>query len=147
MAMTSCNECARDISDKALTCPGCGAPNNSPRELSPEEALMMIDNKSHSPVAPSGEKQQIEYSLKRSVTDPLLREQRRASRERKEASSGGAAGALIGATLGYFMVAVGCNHIEKIGSSQEFIMSLIVSSPLIVLGMLLGYFFGKSLGR
>lgn len=25
MAMTQCRECGRDISDKALACPGCGA--------------------------------------------------------------------------------------------------------------------------
>ena len=45
------------------------------------------------------------------------------------------------------MVAVGCNHLENIDSAEGFIASLIVSSPLIVLGMLLGYFFGKALGR
>ena len=26
MALTRCTECGREISDKALTCPGCGAP-------------------------------------------------------------------------------------------------------------------------
>jgi uncharacterized OB-fold protein len=28
MALTNCSECGREISDKAETCPGCGAPVN-----------------------------------------------------------------------------------------------------------------------
>jgi len=30
MALIKCNECGREVSDQAVSCPGCGAPINSP---------------------------------------------------------------------------------------------------------------------
>lgn len=38
MALVSCAECAREISDKALACPGCGAPR-APTPVSPRHKV------------------------------------------------------------------------------------------------------------
>lgn len=32
MAMTNCSECGKEISDKATTCPHCGAPQSAPSQ-------------------------------------------------------------------------------------------------------------------
>jgi len=35
MALTTCSECGREVSDQATACPGCGAPLNAPAQTPP----------------------------------------------------------------------------------------------------------------
>ena len=46
MALITCPECGKEISDKATSCPNCGCPNSEfirPEELPPEEWPEMFD--------------------------------------------------------------------------------------------------------
>jgi DNA-directed RNA polymerase subunit RPC12/RpoP len=36
MALIHCSECGREISDQALSCPGCGAPTKAPIKVRPD---------------------------------------------------------------------------------------------------------------
>ncbi len=49
MALIKCSECGKEVSEKAATCPNCGAPIASGQEIS-------IDPKSHARVTRTGAK-------------------------------------------------------------------------------------------
>ncbi len=53
MALIKCTECGREISDKAICCPGCGCPasefsnitsSNAPREITDNKSALSISN-------------------------------------------------------------------------------------------------------
>ena len=127
MALIKCPECEGQVSSQAPSCPTCGHPINT--AMVQQEPQQMTQHQSSS--APSA------HEIGHAVADPLI-----AHHQKK--SSGGAIGALIGATLGYFLMASACDTDFQTLTLMEFTMSLFFWSPVIGLGMIMGYFFGKA---
>lgn len=124
MALINCAECGAQISSKAPSCPSCGNPMTSALAERPAPA-------GGGAMAPH-QAQQMGEAMSKTIVD---HEQRK--------SSGGATGALIGAVLGYFLMSSSCGFPETV---EGFTISLLFWSPVILLGMLLGYFLGKAVG-
>ena len=125
MALISCPECGHSVSESAASCPKCAHPiNTSLSQAQPSQAAQR---------SPQSLSTQVRV-IKEAVADPIVEQQRRSS-------SGGATGALLGAILGYFLMSSSCGMPETI---EGFTMSLFFWSPVILLGMLLGYFLGKA---
>ena len=123
MPLINCPDCGHQVSDQAPACPQCGRPINT-----------AIVQQAPAP-APVVTPQQVNpQAIGAAVSDPLIEHNRRSS-------SGGAIGALIGAVLGYFLMASQCGMPDD---GAVFTMSLFFWSPVIGLGMLLGYFLGKA---
>lgn len=47
MALIKCNECQKEISDKAEACPNCGTPINQRRITAPRPTVIVEQKKSH----------------------------------------------------------------------------------------------------
>ena len=127
MALINCPECGAKVSSQAPSCPSCGHPINT--ALVQQQPQQMTTQQNHS--SPSAQ------DIGQAVADPLIAHQ-------QKKSSGGAIGALIGATLGYFLMASACDQDFQTLTLIEFTMSLFFWSPVIGLGMIMGYFFGKA---
>jgi hypothetical protein len=126
MALINCAECGEQISSNAAACPKCGNPTNTALMQQQQAHLAQ-----HQPAQMSTHQAQ---QVGESMAKPIIEhEQRKAS--------GGATGALIGAALGYFLMASSCGFPETI---EGFTGTLFIWSPVIGLGMLLGYFMGKA---
>jgi hypothetical protein len=129
MALISCPECGAQVSDQARSCPQCAYPLKN-QDLMQQQK---VDSLAVQQVQPSP--QVDAYELGKKIAAPIVEQQ-------KKASSGGATGALIGAALGYFLMASSCGMPETI---ETFTMSLFFWSPVVIIGMLIGYFLGKAL--
>ena len=127
MPIINCPECHHEVSDKAAACPQCGYPINTALVERKETDV------AHSTQMSSQDAQQ----LGQAMANPILEQQ-------QKKSSGGATGALIGAVLGYFLMASSCGMPD---TPEGFTMTLFFWSPVIFLGMIMGYFFGMILGR
>jgi hypothetical protein len=131
MALINCPECNKEISDKAYACPQCAHPLR-------QNELMQQSQQDHEITSPSQSASMTQHQaveLGQNIAAPMIEQQKRTA-------SGGATGALIGAALGYFLMASSCGMPESI---EHFTMTLFFWSPVILLGMLIGYFFGKAL--
>lgn len=129
MALISCSECGAQISSNAPSCPSCGNPMNTALAQRPDAQLA-------APPAGGAMSGQQARQLGEEMSKPIVDHAQRKS-------SGGATGALIGAVLGYFLMSSSCGFPETI---EGFTVSLLFWSPVILLGMLLGYFLGKAVG-
>jgi hypothetical protein len=124
MALINCPECSTEVSSKADKCPRCGHPINTALVQQQSSAIAQ-------PISTGATAQEIGQE----VVTPLINHDRRKS-------GGGATGALIGAALGYGLMWQSC-HMEWV--EWNFVSTLFVSMPLVLLGMLLGYFLGKAI--
>ena len=124
MALINCPECSSQVSEKAPSCPNCGHPINTAMVQQQPSAVAQ-----HQPMS-----QQAARDMGQAMANPLIENQ-------QKKSSGGATGALIGSVLGYFMMASSCGMPETLSG---FTMTIFIWSPVIGLGMILGYFLGKA---
>ena len=125
MALINCPECGTEVSSNAAACPRCAHPINTAltqRQLR-EQGLGAV-----TPQRSSAQE------LRDEVVAPLIEHENRKS-------SGGATGALIGATLGYFLMASSCGMPETMSG---FTMTLFMWSPVIIIGMIMGSLLGKA---
>ena len=129
MALISCPECGAQVSDQAQSCPQCAYPLKK-HDLVQQQKEESLAVKQANPLP-----QVDAYELGKQIAAPIVEQQ-------KKASSGGATGALIGAALGYFLMASSCGMPDNI---ETFTMTLFFWSPVVILGMLIGYFLGKAL--
>ncbi len=124
MALINCPECGTEVSSKADSCPQCGHPINTSLVQQQPSALAQ-------PIAPGPTAREIGQE----VANPIIEHERRTS-------GGGATGALIGAALGYGLMWQSC---QMEWAEWNLVSTIFVSMPLILLGMLLGYFLGKAI--
>ena len=124
MPLINCPECGTEVSDKAAACPACAYPINT--MLVQQQPRQMAQ-----PVSPIPSAREIGQE----VANPLIEHDRKKS-------NGGATGALIGALLGYGLMYQSC-YMEWV--DWNFVSTLFVSMPLVLLGMLIGYFLGKAI--
>ena len=124
MALINCPECGKEVSSNAPACPSCGNPINTALT---QQAPQQVVASPHTTNASARD-------LGQAMANPIIEQQQRKS-------SGGATGALIGAVLGYFLMASSCGMPD---GATAFTMSLFLWSPVIGIGMLLGYFLGKA---
>ena len=130
MPLIKCPECSSQVSDQAPSCPSCGFPINTalveqkPQAVAPQSAPASNMNA-----------QDIGQAVAEANNEFAQRK-----------SSGGAIGALIGAALGYFLMASACETDFQTLSLIEFTMQIFFWSPVILIGMIMGYFFGKAVG-
>jgi len=124
MALINCAECGAQISSNAPACPSCGNPMSNAIAERPAPVA-------GGAIAPH-QAQKMGEAMSQTIVD-----------HDKRKSSGGATGALIGAVLGYFLISSSCGFPETV---EGFTITLLVWSPVILLGMLLGYFLGKAVG-
>ena len=130
MPLIKCPECNVQVSDQAPACPSCGFPINTdlvkqkPQAVAPQAAPMS--------------------NMNAQDIGQAVAEANNQFAQRK--SSGGAIGALIGAALGYFLMASACETDFQTLSLIEFTMQIFFWSPVILIGMIMGYFFGKAVG-
>ena len=131
MALINCTECNKEVSDQAYACPHCG--------ITLRHNELMEQSQADHGIAPSSKPlsltQHEAAELGQNIAAPMIEQQKRTA-------SGGATGALIGAALGYFLMASSCGMPDSI---EHFTMTLFFWSPVILLGMLIGYFLGKAL--
>lgn len=128
MALINCPECASQVSSQAPSCPSCGHPINTALTQQKPQAMS-----THHAPAPGPSAQEIGNA----VANPLIEHQQRKS-------SGGAIGALIGAALGYFLMASACEVEYQTLTLIEFTVQIFFWSPVIIMGMIMGYIFGKA---
>lgn len=126
MALINCPECSTEVSSKAEKCPKCAYPLNTALVQQKPQSSAMVQGSSAQPSA---------REIGQEVVNPLI------NHDRKK-SSGGAVGALIGAALGYGLMYQSC-HMDW--ADWNFVTTLLISTPLMLLGMLIGYFFGKAI--
>lgn len=132
MALINCPECNAQVSSQAPTCPTCGHPINT----------ALVQQKSQA-VAPAPQPSPMGNMSAQDIGQAVAS----ANNEfQQRKSSGGAIGALIGAALGYFLMASACETDFQTLSLIEFTMQIFFWSPVIIMGMIMGYFFGKAVG-
>ncbi|MAA79209.1 MAG: hypothetical protein CL916_08100 [Deltaproteobacteria bacterium] len=130
MPLIKCPECSTQVSDQAPACPSCGFPINT----------ALVEQNSQA-VAPQAAPM---HNMNAQDIGQAVAEANNEFAQRK--SSGGAIGALIGAALGYFLMASACETDFQTLSLIEFTMQVFFWSPVILIGMIMGYFFGKAVG-
>ena len=130
MALINCPECGAQVSSQAPTCPSCGHPINTALTQQKSQAVAQqvapVNNMSAQDIGQAVAEANNEFAQRK--------------------SSGGAIGALIGAALGYFLMASACETDFQTLSLIEFTMQIFFWSPVIIIGMIMGYFFGKAVG-
>ena len=129
MALINCPECGKEVSSQAPACPSCGHPINTNTALAQQQPQQVV-------VAQQPANSSSAQQMGQAMANPIIEQQQRKS-------SGGATGALIGAVLGYLLMASSCGMPESV---ETFTMSLFFWSPVVGLGMILGYFLGKAVG-